>query len=128
MGSVRAVTARSRPNDWTPYHGLHSVYLAKQARKQHKSIRDTSLMRPDHYTVNRVQVPRMTSGIIALVGDLHVDRQALGLIAAEFHWSVKQFRTIYELAQANVDNNLIAVLFDPKSLSLPRERALRVIL
>ena len=26
--------------------GLHSVYLAKQARKQHKSIRDTSLMRP----------------------------------------------------------------------------------
>ena len=84
-------------------------------------------MRPDHYTVNRVQGSRMPSGIVALVGDLHIDRQALDLIAADFHWSVKQFRTIYELAQAN-DNNLIAVFFDPKSLSLPQERALRVIL
>ena len=85
-------------------------------------------MRPDHYMVNRVQVSRMPSGIVALVGDLHIDRQALDLIAADFHWSVKQFRTIHELAQANVDNNLIAVFFDAKSLSLPRERALRVIL
>ena len=84
-------------------------------------------MRPDHYMINRVQVSRMRSGILALVGDLHIDRQALDLIAADFHWSVKQFRTIYELAQAN-DNNLIAVFFDPKSLSLPQERALRVVL
>lgn len=40
---------------------------------------------------------------------------------------MKQFRTIYELAQAN-DSNLIAVFFDPKILSLPQERALRVVL
>ena len=85
-------------------------------------------MRPDHYMLNRVQVSRMPSGIVALVGDLHIDRQALDLVAAEFHWSVKQFRTLYELAQANVDDNLIAVFFDAKSLSLPQERALRVIL
>ena len=85
-------------------------------------------MRLDHYMLNRVPVSRMPSGIVALVGDLHIDRQALDLTAAEFHWSLKQFRTIYELAQANVDNNLIAVFFDPKSLSLPQERALRVIL
>ena len=85
-------------------------------------------MRPDHYMLNRVQVSRMPCGIVALVGDLHIDRQALDLIAAEFHWSLKQFRTIYELAQANVDNNLIAVFFDPRSLSLPQERAVRVIL
>jgi DNA-binding NtrC family response regulator len=84
-------------------------------------------MRPDHYMANRVQVSRMPSGIVALVGDLHIDRQALDLMAGDFHWSVKQFRTIYELAQAN-DNTLIAVFFDPKSLSLPQERALRVIL
>lgn len=84
-------------------------------------------MRPDHYMVNRVQVSRMPSGIVALVGDLHLDRPALDLIAAEFHWWVKQFRTIYELAQAN-DNNLVAVFFDPKSLSLPQELALRDIL
>jgi len=84
-------------------------------------------MRPDHYIVNRVQVSRMPSGIVALVGDLHLDGQALDLIAGEFHWWVKRFRTIYELAQAN-DNNLIAVFFDPKSLSLTQGRALRVIL
>ena len=84
-------------------------------------------MRPDHYMANRFQVSRMPSGIVALVGDLHIDRQALDLIAAEFHWSVKQFRTICELTLAN-DNNLMAVLFDPKNLSLPQERALRVIL
>lgn len=84
-------------------------------------------MRRDHYIVNRASVSRMPPEIVALVGDLHIDRQALDLIAAEFNWSVKQFRTIYELAHAS-DNNLIAVFFDPKGLSLPQERALSVIL
>jgi len=69
----------------------------------------------------------MPSGIVALVGDLYIDRQALDLITAEFHWSVKRFQTIDELAQTH-DNKLIAVFFDPKVLSLTQERALRVIL
>ena len=83
--------------------------------------------RPSHYMVNRLRLSRIPFGIVGLVGDLHVDRQALDRLVADFHWSVKEFRTIDDLAQAN-HHNLVAVLFDPKGLSLPLERASRAIL
>jgi hypothetical protein len=69
----------------------------------------------------------MSSGIVALFGDLPVERQALDLLVAEFGWSLKEVRTARDLAQANFDHNLITVLFDPQTLSLPWDGALRVI-
>ena len=69
----------------------------------------------------------MSSGIVVLFGDLPVERQALDLLVAEFGWSLTEVRTARDLAQANVDYNLITVLFDPETLSLPWDRALRLI-
>jgi len=70
----------------------------------------------------------MSSGIVILFGDLPVEDQTLDLLVAEFGWSVKEIHTVRELAQANVDYNLVAVLFDPQHLSLPWDKVLRSIL
>jgi len=70
----------------------------------------------------------MTSGIVVLLGDLPVERQMLDLLVAEFGWSLKEARTIRDLARANLDHNLVTVLFNPVTLSLPCDRALRLIL
>ena len=71
---------------------------------------------------------QMPSGIVVLFGDLPVERQALDPLIAEFGWSLIEVRSIRDLAQANCDHNLIAVLFDPQTLCLPWDRALRSIL
>ena len=70
----------------------------------------------------------MTSGIVVLLGDLPVERQTLDLLVAEFGWSLKEARTIRDLAQANLDHNLVTVLFNPQNLSLTCDRALLLIL
>ena len=70
----------------------------------------------------------MTSGIVVLLGDLPVERQTVDLLVAEFGWSLKEARTIRDLAQANLDHNLVTVLFNPQNLSLTCDRALRLIL
>ena len=48
-------------------------------------------------------------------------------MVAEFGWSVKAVRTARELAQADSNENLVAVLFEPETLSLTWDGALRVI-
>jgi len=70
----------------------------------------------------------MSSGIVVLFGNLPVEHQTLDLLVAEFGWSVKEIRTIHDLAQASLDYNLIAVLFNLQNLSLPWDKALRSIL
>jgi len=70
----------------------------------------------------------MSSEIVVLLGDVRIESQALDSLVEEFGWSLKKVQDVHGLAQPNFDNNLIAVLFDPKSLSLPWDRALRVIL
>lgn len=69
----------------------------------------------------------MASKIVVLFGDLPVERRALDLLVAEFGWSLKEVRTVRDLAQVSLDHNLVTVLFDPQHLSLPWDQALRVI-
>lgn len=70
----------------------------------------------------------MSSGIVVLFGDFPVERKAFDSLVSEFGWSVKEIRTVRDLAQASLDYNLIAVLFDPQHLSLPWDKILRCIL
>ena len=70
----------------------------------------------------------MPSGIVVLFGDLPVERKAFDPLVSQFGWSVKEIRTVRDLAQANLDYDLIAVLFDPQRLSLPWDKVLRSIL
>lgn len=70
----------------------------------------------------------MPSGIVVLFGDLPVERKAFEPLVSQFGWSVKEIRTVRDLAQASLDYNLIAVLFDPQYLSLPWDKVLRCIL
>jgi hypothetical protein len=70
----------------------------------------------------------MPSGIVVLFGDLPVERKAFDPLVSQFGWSVKEIRTVCDLAQASLDYNLIAVLFDSQHLSLPWDKVLRSIL
>ncbi|MDP8990416.1 MAG: hypothetical protein M3N41_10105 [Acidobacteriota bacterium] len=70
----------------------------------------------------------MPSGIVVLFGGLPVERKAFDPLVSQFGWSVKEIRTVRDLAKASLDYNLIAVLFDPQYLSLRWDKVLRCIL
>lgn len=70
----------------------------------------------------------MAQGTVALVGSFSVENLALDLLVAEFGWSFKQAPTLRRLAELNVGDNLVTVLFSPQNLALPWDQALRAIL
>jgi DNA-binding NtrC family response regulator len=70
----------------------------------------------------------MTSRTVVLAGRLSVEHLALEALVAEFGWSLKEADGLRRLAELNESHTIAAVLFSPKSLELPWERAVRHIL
>ncbi len=70
----------------------------------------------------------MTNGTVVLAGSLPVEHLALDLLVAQFEWSLRECSNLRGVAELNADHNLVAVLFTPRSLGLPWDRALRGVL
>ena len=69
----------------------------------------------------------MTQGTVVLAGRLPVEHLSLDVLA-EFGWSLKEVEGLGSLAELSQDNNVVTVLFSPKTLDLPWDEALRSIL
>lgn len=61
----------------------------------------------------------MTQGTVVLAGGLPVEHLCLDVLVAEFGWSLKEVEGLGSLAELNHDNNVVTVLFSPKTLDLP---------
>lgn len=70
----------------------------------------------------------MANGCVVLVGDLPVEHLSFDHLVAQFGWSVKRVDSLRSLATLSVDSDLVTVLFDPKILALPWDKALRSIM
>jgi len=69
----------------------------------------------------------MTNGTVVLAGSFPVDHLNLDGMAAEFGWSVTETSSLRGLAELNTDRNVVAVLFNPRSLALGWDQALRAV-
>lgn len=70
----------------------------------------------------------MIQGTVVLAGGLPVEHLSLDVLVAEFGWSLKEVEGLDSLAELNQDNNVVTVLFSPKTLDLRWDEALRSIL
>jgi hypothetical protein len=66
----------------------------------------------------------MANGTVVLVGDLPIERLGFDRLVSEFGWSSKRVESLCGLGKLSADHDLVTVLFDPKSLALPWEKAL----
>ncbi len=70
----------------------------------------------------------MTNGTVVLAGSLPVEYLALDLLVPQFEWSLRECSNLRGVAELNTDHNLVAVLFNPRSLGLSWDRALHGVL
>jgi hypothetical protein len=65
---------------------------------------------------------------VVLAGSLPIENLGLDLLVAEFGWSLKEASNLHHLAELTADHSLVTVLFSPRNLGLPWDRALRAVL
>jgi len=70
----------------------------------------------------------MAQGTVVVLGSLPVEHRALDPVVAEFGWSLREAETLAGLRALGANHRLVAVLFSPRDLDLPWNRALRSIL
>jgi len=63
-----------------------------------------------------------------LLGSLPIERFLLNLLVSEFGFSSKEVASFHELLESGLDEDVAAVLFNPHSLGLPWEEALKYVL
>ena len=66
--------------------------------------------------------------MVVLVGNLQVEPVALDFLVLEFGWSFKTVGSLALLRELSATHKLVSVLFSPKDLNLPWDRALRGVL
>lgn len=71
---------------------------------------------------------RMTHGTVVLVVSLPVERLVLDCLASEFGWSFQKVDNLHNSPNLNPPDDAVAVLFNPNSLGLPWDEALRSVL
>ena len=70
----------------------------------------------------------MANGTVVLVGDLPVEHMSFDRLVGQFGWVVKRVDGLGGLENLSVDSDLVTVLFDPKILALPWDKALRSVM
>jgi hypothetical protein len=70
----------------------------------------------------------MKRGTVVLAGHVRSEAPSLDLLVAELGWSLQRADSLGCLAELNNTHNLVSVLFIPKVLNLPWDRALRSVL
>jgi hypothetical protein len=71
---------------------------------------------------------RMSHGTVVLVGSLPIERLVLDCLASEFGWSFQKVDNLQNSPNLNPPDDAVAVLFNPTSLGLPWDEALRSVL
>jgi hypothetical protein len=66
----------------------------------------------------------MKQGTVVLAGRISVEHLRLDALIAEFGWSLINAGDLCRLAELNESKHIVAVLFSPKGLELPWDRAL----
>jgi hypothetical protein len=67
---------------------------------------------------------KMTRRIVVLAGRIPVEHLVIDALVAEFGWSLMEADSLNRLAELNERHSIVVVLFSPKSLELPWDRAL----
>lgn len=67
----------------------------------------------------------MAHGTVVLLGSLPIERFVLDLLVPEFDFSFKEVKSLGDLPTRNAGDDVVAVLFNPRSLGLESEDALK---
>jgi hypothetical protein len=70
----------------------------------------------------------MMNSTVVIVGELPIDHLALDLLVAEFGWSLKKVADLGCLETFDSDYDPVTILFGPKLLDLPWDKALRSVI
>lgn len=70
----------------------------------------------------------MPHGTVVLLGSLPIERFVLDLLVPEFDFSFEKVKSLGDLPTRNAGDDIVAVLFNPRSLGLESEEALKTVL
>jgi DNA-binding NtrC family response regulator len=70
----------------------------------------------------------MVNGMVALLGNLNIERLAFDKVATEFDWAVDQADDLASLREMSATRDVVAVLFDARRLGVSWHDALESVL
>lgn len=70
----------------------------------------------------------MGLGTVALLGNLNIEPAGFGVLAADFNWTVDRAATLAGLRKMSAAQNVVAVLFDARTLGVSWNDALELVL